>query len=352
MSMNQVIREKRKELGLTQEQMADRLSVTAPAVNKWEKGATCPDVALLPALARLLGIDVNTLLCFQEGPSEREITHICRGVMDVIRQDGFARGFALGMEKIREYPGCGPLLHSMAMLLDGAMMMSGMKPDEKENYDHRITELYERAAESGDGHVQNNAVFMLASKYMGREEYDKAQEMIDRLPEKNAADKRQLQASLLLRRGESGEAGKLLERKLLQEINGLQIILVMLADIAMKEGREEDAARLAEISRAAVRLFGLWDYSGYVVPLQVAIARKDECESLDLLRSILAAALAPWDRHDSPLYRHIFTAEPQESFGKLMLPGLLAELENDPKSAFLWDNPEFRQMIRQYRAEC
>ncbi len=40
MTVGEVIREKRKELGLTQEQVARRLGVSAPAVNKWEKGGS------------------------------------------------------------------------------------------------------------------------------------------------------------------------------------------------------------------------------------------------------------------------------------------------------------------------
>ncbi len=38
MKINQIIREKRKALSLTQEQVADFLGVSAAAVNKWEKG--------------------------------------------------------------------------------------------------------------------------------------------------------------------------------------------------------------------------------------------------------------------------------------------------------------------------
>ena len=40
MPINQVIREKRKEHGFTQEQIADYLGVSAPAVNKWESGVS------------------------------------------------------------------------------------------------------------------------------------------------------------------------------------------------------------------------------------------------------------------------------------------------------------------------
>ena len=61
MTIHQTIRTRRRLLGLTQEEVAEYLGVTAPAVNKWEKGSTCPDIALLPPLARLLQTDLNTL---------------------------------------------------------------------------------------------------------------------------------------------------------------------------------------------------------------------------------------------------------------------------------------------------
>ena len=40
MKINEIIREKRRELSLTQEQIAEFLGVSTPAVNKWEKGST------------------------------------------------------------------------------------------------------------------------------------------------------------------------------------------------------------------------------------------------------------------------------------------------------------------------
>ena len=53
MKLGEIIREKRRELSLTQEQLADLLGVSAPAVHKREKGTTYPDITL-PALARSL----------------------------------------------------------------------------------------------------------------------------------------------------------------------------------------------------------------------------------------------------------------------------------------------------------
>ena len=51
----------RKELGLTQEALANRLGVTNQAVSKWEGDVCCPDIQLLPALADALGLSLDAL---------------------------------------------------------------------------------------------------------------------------------------------------------------------------------------------------------------------------------------------------------------------------------------------------
>lgn len=349
MPLHQILREKRKALGLTQEQVADYLGVTAPAVNKWEKGATFPDVALLPPLARLLKTDLNTLLGFHEGPTPQEIGHITHEIVETIRKNGFEQGFEMGMEKVREYPGCGPLLHSVALVLDGSLLLHGADVDKKP-YEDRILELYERAVKSGDEKVRDRAAYMLASKYTTRERFEKAQEMLDLLPERDEPDKRKLQADLWVKQGKPADAAKLLERKLLTQIMELQLHFITLGDIALKEGRGDDARRLAELSRGLIGLLGLWDYSAYVAPFQLAVAQENAEESLQLLRSMLSAVLKPWDAKASPLFRHIPFPETGENAGLIMLPALLRELEESPKYAFLRENVEFRQLIAQYRA--
>ena len=52
----------RRNLGLSQTELADKLGVTAQAVSKWETGATLPDVELLLELSHLFRLSVNELL--------------------------------------------------------------------------------------------------------------------------------------------------------------------------------------------------------------------------------------------------------------------------------------------------
>lgn len=52
----------RKEKGMTQQQLADKLQVTDKAVSKWERGLACPDISILPQIAEILGVNVDDLL--------------------------------------------------------------------------------------------------------------------------------------------------------------------------------------------------------------------------------------------------------------------------------------------------
>ncbi len=56
------ISELRREKGLKQDEVAERLGVSAQAVSKWENDVSCPDILMLPKLANLFDISVDELL--------------------------------------------------------------------------------------------------------------------------------------------------------------------------------------------------------------------------------------------------------------------------------------------------
>ena len=56
------IQEKRKEVGLTQEELAEKLYITDRAVSKWERGLSLPDADKMLDLCNILGINANELL--------------------------------------------------------------------------------------------------------------------------------------------------------------------------------------------------------------------------------------------------------------------------------------------------
>lgn len=365
MPINNVIKEKRKEKGYTQEQVAEYLGVSTPAVNKWERGISFPDISLLSPLARLLDTDLNTLLCFEMELSEKEIHLLCNEVIEEIKKNGYESGFAKGMRYIQEYPNCGALIQTVATTLEGSLIM--FATDElyrnQEMYDKKITGLYEWAAKVGEGEVKSRASFMLASKYMKKEEYGKAREILSALPERTAIDKRQIEAQILTLEKRYKEALELLERRLLEQVTEVQQTLWGMLDIEIKQGNSENAGYLSDLCAKFVRLFELWDYNAFVGPLEIALYSKDAEKSIQALEDMLNAVSSAWEPGGTFLYRHHAkkildkageecaenTDGGKKAGQQMMVQAFLSMLENDPSCGFLRGNDKFEEILVKFR---
>ena len=95
MTFGEKLKEARKEAGLSQEQFAQKLSVSRSAVAKWESDKGMPDINNLKAMAQLLDISVDYLLdedeklSFNEtkeaiDPDQFEVTGKCRSKKDAV----------------------------------------------------------------------------------------------------------------------------------------------------------------------------------------------------------------------------------------------------------------------------
>lgn len=69
--IGELIHRLRRERGLTQLQLAERLGVSDKAVSKWERGLGCPELSLLPDLAEALELDMGKLLSGELAANDR-----------------------------------------------------------------------------------------------------------------------------------------------------------------------------------------------------------------------------------------------------------------------------------------
>ena len=82
----------RREKGMTQKDLAEKLFVSDKAVSKWERGLSLPDVALLQPLADLMGVTISELLSGQrireEAPlTAREADRLVSGALRLTAQE-------------------------------------------------------------------------------------------------------------------------------------------------------------------------------------------------------------------------------------------------------------------------
>ena len=61
-TLGTMIAELRKQHGMTQLELAEKMCVTDKAVSKWERDLSCPDINSLPTLAEVLGVSVEELM--------------------------------------------------------------------------------------------------------------------------------------------------------------------------------------------------------------------------------------------------------------------------------------------------
>lgn len=204
MKIGHRIREHRRAKGLTQEEVAAALGVSAPAVSKWEGDLTFPDITLLPPLARLLGTDLNGLLGFQEEPSREALGAYLNQLAGLPLEEAFA----LARAQVGQYPNSGLLALNTAMSLEGLLAVQGGENEERQGW---LQTLYQRAAASQDGAVAQQAKAMLFSRCLKAGDYDQAEALLAGIPRQIPYQREQMEANLAQARQEWEKAGEHLE---------------------------------------------------------------------------------------------------------------------------------------------
>ena len=71
-TLGTMIAELRKQHGMTQLELAEKMGVTDKAVSKWERDLSCPDINSIPNLAQILGVSVEELMQIKKEASQPE----------------------------------------------------------------------------------------------------------------------------------------------------------------------------------------------------------------------------------------------------------------------------------------
>ena len=74
---------KRRERGMTQDDLAVHMGVSKASVSKWETGQCFPDITILPQLAAFFGISIDELMGYRPQLSRDEIRVLYRELLTV-----------------------------------------------------------------------------------------------------------------------------------------------------------------------------------------------------------------------------------------------------------------------------
>lgn len=302
MKINEVIRYYRKKENLTQEQVANYLNISAPAVNKWENGISYPDITLLPSLARVLKIDVNTLLEFNKELTDTEVKRFTREIGEIIYKEGFKNGFERGCDLIKEYPNCDELIMGIVTVL--RIYLLEVNIEEKYKYETKIIEWLELVASSNKAKIASMAKLDLSAIYREKKEYKKAQEILDKIPEIDI-DKKIQQALLFESSGEYNKAYSIYESKLWKASHEVFGSLSFIINLLYKENKFNEAEEYLEFSKKFIEVFDFGEYYKYQLDLSLAREKQDKEKTIEMIIKIVSEASSIDNAMKSKLYRHM-----------------------------------------------
>lgn len=340
MNIGAVIKKYRKEAGLTQEEMANRLGVTTPAVNKWENKNSNPDIELLAPIARLLHISLDTLLSFHEELTPSEIEEIIREMDLMFDSEGFEKVYVWASQKIKEYPNCSMLIWQVAVMLDARRLTDESLDSEK--YDEQINAWYEIALNDEDEEIKRHAADSLFGFYLRKKKYSKAEEYLKYFSNSDPM-KKIYQGRLYKEQGDKENAYKTFESILLSEYQTLNFTFSFMMKMALEEGDIQKARYLAEKMMKMAGIFEMGKYHEYSSIIDVVCAEKNVEETFCIAEQLLKSVDSLWDFQKSRLFQHMQFNQSESSFAKNLREKLLEGFRDEAFFGYMkgyeaWEN--------------
>lgn len=302
MQIGEVIRKYRKEKNLTQEELANRLGITAPAVNKWENGNSMPDIMLLAPLARLLDISLDMLLSFRETLTFDEINALVSEANNRFKDSTYEEVFQWGKKKLEEYPNCERLILWMAQIY--YTHLCDLHSSDKATYEDAIKAYFEQVLNSHEEELRNSAADSLFNFHLRKEQYEKAEEYIKYLSPQNPEHKRK-QAVIYSKTNRVNEAYKLYEESLLQSFQSVNLVFHSIFMLAMQEDDHQKAHFIVEKQKQLARLFEMGEYYEQSVGLDLAATEADVDTTIKIMEGLLSNLGSIDAFSKSSLYEHM-----------------------------------------------
>ncbi len=221
----------RRAKGMTQEQLAAVLGVSAPAVSKWETGSSYPDITLLCPLARALGTDVDHLLAFEEELSQEKLGQYMTELIGIAQQGNIPQAEEQLNALLHRYPSDIPLKFSAVAALTIFEMNSDVSTDcgneDKARWTKQKKELAQAIHDDGNPAYYLASVSMLVTLSLEEGELEKAEALLkENLT--NTADFTVLWVRLYLKKGEKDQALGILQRQAYKLVGDLRTCLISL----------------------------------------------------------------------------------------------------------------------------
>lgn len=355
--MGNKITELRKAKKMTQEQLADWLGVSAPAVSKWETDSSYPDITMLCPLARALGTNVDTLLAYEETLTEEKQGQYMTEIVGTIREGREEEAESRLERLLHSYPSSVSLKFSAIAAFSLLEMSSVPDKDEertakdRERWKIRKKELAEAIYKSGESAFYLPAVSMLVSLELADGNLGRAEELLKQTLA-NTADFTIQWVRLYQKKGQPDKALGTVQRNLYKLVSDMRTCLMVMLGSDMEFDRER-TLEICKIFQSQEELFGVGGGTGVGVIAEVYLRLGMGQKALDCLEEFTDRLTEGLNLPNQVLFYPEFSTEKvQLKVSREMAKTILAGLEKDDSLKELRGEERFQAVLGKLRDFC
>lgn len=184
MSFGNIIRKLRLDNNLTQEQLAEVLSISPQAVSRWETNAALPDISLLPAIANYFDVTTDFLLEVDVSNKAKEIHAIIDTARECTSKGAWSKSIEILRDALRKHPSAHALSSELAYALYGLPSeIKHISEDERQAQFREIVALEEDVlTNSKDTALRYDATQLLCYAYKELNLAEKAEVLAQTMP--------------------------------------------------------------------------------------------------------------------------------------------------------------------------
>lgn len=356
MKIHEIIKRERKNKGLTQEELARYLGVSTPAVNKWEKGLSFPDITLLPVIASFFKLSVDDLLGYEPQMVKEDIKKLYHKMADRFLKEPYDIVKADCDEYVRKYYSCNPLLLQMAVLYLNHYQLA---PDPQKAMEEIMNLLDRVSEEREDIHLAKDAITMKAGCLLM---LNQPAEVLEKLGEEihPVEQTTEMQAQAYQLKGDFEKADRALQ------ISMYQHVLMSVGDASMHIAWQQHTSdKTEEVIRRTLAVADIFQMDNlhfnailqfYLACTQYYCMAQKEADALEMLERYVNCAFSQkmplklhgdnyFDKVDDWLAELALGKEPPRGDAAICLSMYQAVAAN-PAFEYLKENAHFQHLLK------
>ncbi|WP_070000523.1 helix-turn-helix domain-containing protein [Cellulosilyticum sp. I15G10I2] len=355
-NISKVIADKRREKGVTQEQLAVYIGVSKASVSKWETGQSYPDITFLPQLAAYFNISIDDLMGYTAQMTKENIKELYHQLSADFSRKPFNDVLAECREIIKKYYSCFPLLMQMAVLMCNHHMLAEGAPEQKGILEEAARLCIRIKNESEDVWLTKDAVSLEATCYLMLRQPQNVLELLGETIRPIANDDKGI-AQAYLMAGNLTQANKVLQISIYQHLLslvGASILLLQLGNEQFEEilNRILSVAAVFDLERLHPNSMALT----YLNAAQGYSIQGDAEKALDMLQKyteLCMMSFFPYSLHGDSFFNELDSWFKEFDLGaeaprseEVIKESMIQGIIHNPAFANLMNHPQYKIIIK------